>query len=467
MAKKTKGENRTLLNFFTLTITILFSILFVIFNSNSLALSIILICNACITCFDLSFSLKHKVITIDLVYWIFNFLFFIIAVITQMNEIFFPNTLPVSSDAILTGQLYLFIWNFVYFITRNKKVIIPISKSNININNRIANIYFYTSTFLVFYIFLKNGFQFFLGNGSIINGDPSEPVSVLITSVVNSIVFANFVFQFSKREKGNFVNKLLIVIAFIELTYINSPFNTSRFYLGFLIIFFIWYFYRHLISSYVFSFILLVGVAVIFPFLDLFRYGFETKLKFSWNNTVEQFNQLHFDAFSNFLASIEYVERYGILFGENILGSFLFFIPRGVWNNKPEGSGTRIGDYLIENYSLNFNNLSNPLISEFYLGFGLIGILMGAFLLATFINQIEQKLNNHLFVEIFYGILMSYLFFLLRGSLIVAVASIVATTLFMVIIPRLFMKRYKDKSILFNSVNYDHEKKIAVLKDGS
>ena len=127
------------------------------------------------------------------------------------------------------------------------------------------------------------------------------------------------------------------------------------------------------------------------------------------------------------------------------MGTLLFFIPSSFWEGKPEGSGTRIGDYLMDNYGLNFNNLSNPLVSEFYLSFGMIGIIIGAYILARVVNKLEKNTSKSLQNEILYGIVLSYLFILLRGSLIVAFSSIVGSIFFMILLPRLLMIKQNKK----------------------
>lgn len=440
-----------LLNFYTVLLLLLATIYFILFNTINLLLETILIINTILICIGFYFSIKKKIINIDLIYWIFNYLFFIVAVVIQSNEFYFPNRLIVSIDKVIFGQLLILIWNFLFLILINKKNQLIRTSYELNVSKSVSNIYFILSTIFSIYIFKVNGIQYFFGNGSILSENNSQPIHLLVHSMVYGIVFSNFIFLYARRNKREFTSYLSISIALLELVYIINPFNTNRFHIGFVIIFFLWYFYRNSISAYKFSVIFLLGILIIFPLLDTFRYGFNGDLHFSMQDSFDQFNQLHFDAFANFLATIDYASEYSILIGGNLIGSLLFFIPSSVWEAKPEGSGNRIGNYLIENYGLNFNNLSNPLVSEFYLAFGIIGILLGVIMVTTIFNELEKKYKYSLNYEILYGIILSYLFILLRGSLIVAFSSIIGSIFFMIFLPSILAFRQQKENTVTNS----------------
>ena len=436
-----------LLNFFTIVLLSFLSFAFILFNCNDLLLEIILIVNTIIICIGIYLSIQKKVINIDLIYWLFNYLFFVVAVVIQSNEMYFPTRLPVNVDKIIFGQLLILLWNFIFIISRNRTFNLMQVNNRLIIPKKISYIYFMLSTVFFIFIYLNNGIQYFFGYGSIISKNASQPIQLLVQTAVYGIVFSNFIFLYSRRESRDLFTFLLIGFSIIELIYIISPFNTNRFNLGFVIIFFLWYFYRKSISAYTFSIILLFGILILFPVLDLFRFGFKSNFSFSLKNSLAQFEQLHFDAFSNFLATIEYSGEYSLLLGANLIGTLLFFVPSSLWEEKPEGSGTRIGNYLIDHHGLNFNNLSNPLVSEFYLAFGVIGIILGSFLVATMINKIERNSTKGIGNEMLYGIILSYLFILLRGSLIVAFSSIMGTIFFMILLPRLLMLKQNKQMI--------------------
>ena len=88
------------------------------------------------------------------------------------------------------------------------------------------------------------------------------------------------------------------------------------------------------------------------------------------------FESLHYDAFSNVLATLEYVEINGISFGYQLLGVILFFIPRSIWVSKPTSTGELIGEYLMNTTPRDYSNLSNAIVSEGYINLGIIGVVL-------------------------------------------------------------------------------------------
>ena len=106
--------------------------------------------------------------------------------------------------------------------------------------------------------------------------------------------------------------------------------------------------------------VLLVGLIFVFPLLDVFRW---------YSSTAEgQFDVFgletilagHFDAFQMLVRALDVGE---LTYGYGFLGVLLFFIPRSVWPAKPNVSGLEVA----HKSNLYFDNVSMPLIGEFYL----------------------------------------------------------------------------------------------------
>ena len=96
----------------------------------------------------------------------------------------------------------------------------------------------------------------------------------------------------------------------------------------------------------VFVLTMLVGLLVIFPFLDNFRWwGGEIK----WSLSFDFLNQMHFDASQNFMIIMKLKI---VTWGQQLLGALLFWFPRSLWESKPLGSGA----FVAEQYS-DFTNL--------------------------------------------------------------------------------------------------------------
>jgi hypothetical protein len=150
---------------------------------------------------------------------------------------------------------------------------------------------------------------------------------------------------------------------------------------------------------------------------------------------------LNYDAFCNIGVAMEVVKENGFSYGFQLLSALLFFIPRGVWVGKPDSSGLVLGDYLIENYDYHFANISNPVVSEGYMNFGIPGIIIMAIALAMSMIYFLTWLNsNDIFkrsVAFYYAI---HLLFLLRGDFTNGYSYFIGTLVGLYIIPKLIIK---------------------------
>ena len=428
--------------FFTAFFICVFTILYLLLNVKDVLTAFLLIINTFIITKGIYNSLRKQMISIDLIYWVFNIFFFVFAISEQIKHPYFPNYYPVNILEVNYGLILICCWNFVFLLFRNNhmnmKVITPQMKF-IDKLIAIQPLYLMISWISFLSMFLILGKDYFFGYTSIIDLTNEKTLSTLISTVIRGIAFSAFVFQLTKM-KNNFISYLRLILTMIPLFYLVSPFNTTRYITGFFIILAIWIFLRKKISANSFFVCLVVGILVIFPFLNVFMTeGYVNNIEFNINDSLSQFRELHFDAFASFLSIISYTELNGLLLGANFLGAALFFVPSAIWTNKPLGSGSLVGEYLINHYGFTMDNLSSPLISEFYLSFGIIGILIGALIFAVTINWIETKmLKGFAEYDLLYGIIAGYLFIILRGSFMVAFASIVGSIVIMIIIPNLF-----------------------------
>lgn len=168
-------------------------------------------------------------------------------------------------------------------------------------------------------------------------------------------------------------------------------------------------------------------VGVMLPVVGLFTH----RDFYSWTQgepigpvIYEHFASIHYDAWSNILSITEMVERYGPAMGHQILGALLFFVPRGMWADKPQPTGMEVGDYLTDHYAMWFNNLSAPLVGEGYLDFGYVGALVYGGLFAWF-SLLADKANARRDNSLLKAVIVYLSFdtiFILRGSLMVGVA---------------------------------------------
>ncbi|WP_203300270.1 hypothetical protein [Marinobacter sediminum] len=155
------------------------------------------------------------------------------------------------------------------------------------------------------------------------------------------------------------------------------------------------------------------------------------------------YNDLHYDAWSNGVTMQEMIAERGHTMGQQLLGALLFFVPRSFWPDKPVSSGEMIGQYLMENASLWFSNVSFSLPFEFYLDFGILGVFIAASSLAFFVVFLEKRAGFCVVWNTLMIYFSFYMYFLLRGPFLPAFAYLVPVIFACWISGKIFTYRVK------------------------
>ena len=170
---------------------------------------------------------------------------------------------------------------------------------------------------------------------------------------------------------------------------------------------------------------------VVFPYTDLFRNNLDGDIQTAGISDI--FVQKgDYDAFQMMLNAVDYVEVNGVTYGKQLLGAFLFWVPRSLWEAKPLSSGQLLG----ESSGYFYTNLSCPLWAEGYLNGGLVGVVL-LFAAYGFVSRRLQskyeeskRLSAMSVYRIVVPFLSAYQIFLLRGDLMNALAYMSSFLLF-------------------------------------
>lgn len=100
---------------------------------------------------------------------------------------------------------------------------------------------------------------------------------------------------------------------------------------------------------------------------------------------LEYLQSVDFDTFQCAANAVRYVEELGLLGLPHLFGGLLFFVPRALWPEKPYGSGLEVFEHL----GYWFINVSMPLHMEFYLGAGIVGVIVGMVAFGGVIGWLE------------------------------------------------------------------------------
>jgi hypothetical protein len=171
-----------------------------------------------------------------------------------------------------------------------------------------------------------------------------------------------------------------------------------------------------------------------FPLFAIFRRA--TASAASQLGAAAFVNSGDYDSFAQIINSVNYVAEEGVLWGKQLLGPFVFWVPRSVWPDKPIDTGVLLAQF--RGYS--FENLSAPFWSEAFLSGGWLGVIV-LFLLLGYVlkradSRLEMSLENAGVFGITTAILSFYMLILLRGSLLQATSTLAVILVSILVVSR-------------------------------
>ena len=405
---------------------------------------------------------------------IFNYLFFFLAPVFQisaMNDLNFrfPNDFAFNTSSVVFANLLILIFNIVFIFSylyfKDKKL----GKSK----EQATEVNFKYNTPLAILVLLAVCVAIAVFNYDYLLKDISESVYIikdestsllllkkkfLFFTPLGGIVLTLKHLQMTDKINSNtFFVVLSLVIFIVLLFFFKNIFTEKRNTLGPIYIALIYLFFPKLLNSNAkFFLFMFLSMVIVFPLSSTLTHIdasleqifvkpsliYESFLRFGTISGA--FESLHYDAFSNIMATAEYVKLYGLSWGYQLLGVCLFFVPRSLWTTKPLSTGELIGNHLFDTTPRNFTNLSNSVVSEGFINFGFIGIVVLAIVLAYFIikfiiwHRSEDCLKQ--FIAFYFAV---HLMFLLRGDLTNGFSYFIGPLLSVVFLPKLLIRFIK------------------------
>lgn len=168
-----------------------------------------------------------------------------------------------------------------------------------------------------------------------------------------------------------------------------------------------------------FVLLLAAGLVLVFPYADATRRPGEATVV---SGPAQTLSSSDFDAFDQINNGVAYVEAKGTTAGRQALGAVLFWVPRSVWEDKPQDTGILLADF--RDYSV--TNLSAPLWAELFINGS--WVLLGAGMLG--LGLLVRRLDRHdgrgadpYERGVLADVLPFYLIIMLRGSLLQSMAG--------------------------------------------
>ena len=221
----------------------------------------------------------------------------------------------------------------------------------------------------------------------------------------------------------------LLIAAILVNTVVNYPLALPRFILfGFILTTFavLWRTRAPIFNKLLYIFGFTGGILTIFPLVSFLTRGDEFG---TFSVTFLSYYSGHgdFDGFQSLTNVVMYASEAGFRWGRQIISAVLAFVPRALWHGKSEPTGALGAEYMGYPYL----NISAPLPAEFFLDFGWIGVMVGAFIVGRYVRVIDRsgppaQIGRNLFVLLRYGGVVGFAVIVLRGSLL-AIAPPVVT----------------------------------------
>lgn len=393
------------------------------------------------------FLSKGKDISLFKVYFVFVYIFFgIVPWLEYKFRIsYWSAKLYGDEDRLLLNVIIILLSQTVFFIYKifRKKYLQNFTKiQNYSLKQRIKinSLSFLTSCIIIILSILSVFITFYMKDFSILallyrgleenlikgvsnSNLPSWASSFIGTSIrYYSIIALIYILYYIEKA---YVLKTILLLATLIATF---PLGIPRFAAAALYIPLILLILPSFTKSQNFSLLLLFGIVYLFPLFNQFRWYKEGR-EVNTNVDFSFFFEGHFDTYQSFLIAVS--ENF-ITYGNQLLGVFLFFVPRFFWTDKPIGSGAE----MAKQFRLSFDNISANFYAEGYVNFGLIGCFLFGFILAVIMAKLDSKMwyiEKFLFqidfFRPFYLILLGYLFFIMRGDLMSSISFLIAFSL--------------------------------------
>lgn len=285
------------------------------------------------------------------VYIVFNFLFFIIAPILQLRVIGnknadFITNLPYTPRGIIYANVLVVIFTIFFFgtytllkKTRKTRVV----KHNIESNKRLP--------LVLIGLLGISLFVFMASYGFVINEMSRAGWMSFSVGTTELLIWKKLLFvvplggiilsvQYYNSTRGSFKNLLTITFVLILfvmlLLWFKNPLVEKRNALGPIYISIIYLFIPRLLNSNVKTmFFMFFTMIIVFPLSAIITHAkssmreifIQPRLlldEFEGEGIREVFNTLHYDAFINIVATIDYVKYEGFSYGYQLLSAFLF-----------------------------------------------------------------------------------------------------------------------------------------------
>jgi hypothetical protein len=363
-----------------------------------LTLPVFLIC-----CFNIS-RIKGNYATAQDMIWLVIYMFFAIAPCQALRSGYFYGGSPVGGlyfeeseiiDADLVVVVFLFTASITttivakYYPAEPEEVSYELSHRNLLLTASLSAFSFFM------FVFFMNG----LGNvlaDRYSKVDPEVPFLIIFPALQS--IACLFACICMKRKPlppvGSWlVNLSLCLLTLFFLVVAQNPFNTARFTLLMTYFPVVLVLCSGKIRVSIFYLVAMIGLLVIMPILSSTgRFGVSISEALGQIDASEYFFKVpYLDVFDMLVYEVRYLQSTGLFWGGKTLGALFFFVPRAIWAGKETLIAQDMGAQLMDLKTSGTDNLSLWFAGEFYADLGLVGVGVGAFVVALLLTIFGVK----------------------------------------------------------------------------
>lgn len=383
-------------------------------------------------------------ISMELIYWLFMFFFMYLAPMIQYRMDSYPWRGAVTETEILYVNTIILLFNIFFILGRYCEGRVRIKgfsgngltrwlSTGFEIKRIYRIIFSIVICLLTVYSVYKTGWSGIIVSRAQATNAFYSGRNSSIEMIVESVIPAFFTYvvaeaaQNAVSKKENYFRFFILFICLLLCFFPTTipRFKTATIYGVIFLIIFPW---SHKGSR--FFWLFSIGIFVIFPMMSAFRYVIsqDSFHKILTEGFFESYTEGDYDAYRMLVSAVRYVLEHGSTLGYQLLGVLFFFVPSAIWETKPIGSGGML--IKSELGSDVFSNVSCPFIAEGFINFGILGVILFAWLLGIFLTNLDRKYwgqiqndNGNLLCSP-YLFLVFMLFFVMRGDLLSGFAYI-------------------------------------------
>lgn len=366
-------------------------------------------------------------------HWFFFLMFFFFVPLVQYINNSFPWISYRSDSILIIANLLLTIWSIFVILGGQFRLNVSHRLCVVNeMNNRNVILYIFC---LIIVLAVAIWRIYSIGFTNMLSRSTSElivsthsSVNLIILHSIEAIAYyAVIIGSFFIKNKRTYT-----LVLFLAMLVAYPPTGLSRYeaaaiYLGLMLS----------VSNFLrkdrrFVILFLLGFLIVLPFLNIFRNLSFENVDFvdTMFAVVSNLSTLwlagDYDAYTMVTLTLDYIDKYGMAWGYQLLGVLLFWIPRFIWNDKPVGSGSEVA----ESFGWNFTNISCPLPAEALINFNYIGVCVFALIIGILIKAIDDTFwiapFSHRMLDLLYPVSMVFFFFMCRGDLMSSFAYLSA-----------------------------------------